>query len=380
MPARAFRITISNDSTYLVLNHAFDHLCHGDWTDGWQPPQQISAGGSGGFQSESAGVWTGTEGYVKYDVAGNDGSHGMVYAYWDNPYYGVTQFRFVASGGDVTPDCDYDSNGGSTFNSPANDFTLKPTGFRHTEGGGDITSPGDLGNWIVGPASLFGLEGIVKDPELLLALRDQEPSFQNLGPETLGSLDQATITDWVGDWRTDRVEIGITRSGSNELTISINDNLAQPSFTLTAVTTVGPSSLHRTLQGHKLSEMLGHENPGGKEGRLFQEAAYALAGQVVAVSSRPALASRYERLVDDLSRGVHGVNVSLGAAAKMGRNVANLIADSTSTLWLSDGVVLSLYGVFQDGSRVSERLQYQRIHEGGVVFADHMLQRHYEIR
>ncbi|GIF72450.1 AbfB domain-containing protein [Asanoa siamensis] len=180
MPARVGRVVILNRTSYFRLVKSFSHLCGGEWTPGgWEPPQVIEPGRSGGMQSESDGVATGTEGYAKYDVIWGARREGMIYVYWNNPYLGVTRPRFATHASDVLPDCDYAASGdGSTFTVDKGlRFHLVPTAYRHSDGGGDITAPGDLlAGFAAGPvggiALLFGLAGIVKDPIWEYELRD----------------------------------------------------------------------------------------------------------------------------------------------------------------------------------------------------------------
>jgi hypothetical protein len=189
MPERTSRVIIHNKTSYFKLVKTFDHLCHGDWTPGgWVPPQVIGPGQAGGIQSESGGIATGTEGYVKYDVVWGARREGMIYVYWDNPFLGVTHPKFATNGSDVLPDCDYDPpQDGSTFTVDRSlDFYLAPVRYGHTESGGDITAPGDLAAaFAAGPiggiALLFGLEGIVKDPVWEYELRDGQYSSVSAG-------------------------------------------------------------------------------------------------------------------------------------------------------------------------------------------------------
>src|SRR6185436_330639 len=146
MAQREARIIIHNRSGYLRLVKTFDHLCGGQWTPDWEPPGTIEPGADGTKWSESDGVWTGTEGYVKYDLVGPDKRHGMLYIYWDNPFYGRTTSKYITHVDDWLPDCDFEKpTDNSTFSVDTSlDFSLALTAFTHIEGGGNITSPGDL--------------------------------------------------------------------------------------------------------------------------------------------------------------------------------------------------------------------------------------------
>jgi hypothetical protein len=185
MPERTARIVINNRTGSLRLVKTFDHLCWGEWTPGgWRPPAAIEPGAIGGMQSESDGVLSGTEGYVKYDILSSGGRAGMIYIYWDNPWLGVTRPRFAVHASDVAPDCDFEApKAGNVFEvDPTVGFRLVPTRYGHTQGGGDVTAPGDLFQAfalgpVLGIASLFGLKGIVKDPVWEFELRDGAASF-----------------------------------------------------------------------------------------------------------------------------------------------------------------------------------------------------------
>ena len=87
MPRRSTRITLVNN-TSLTLQLIGTSPCHGDWTDVWEPPQKIlpKTGAPGllinSWESESAGIATGTEGWVKYLTNDNQ----LVYIHWDRSY------------------------------------------------------------------------------------------------------------------------------------------------------------------------------------------------------------------------------------------------------------------------------------------------------
>lgn len=182
MPERVGRVVIHNRTSNMKLVKTFAHLCHGDWTPGgWVPPDTIGPGQTGGMQSESGGVLTGTEGHAKYDVIRDaDGRQGMIYVYWDNPWFGVTHPRFATNAVDVHPDCDFQvPPGQSDFYSidTSLSFYVAPVRYGHTHGGADVTAPGDLAEaFALGPAlgivSLFALQGINKDPVWEYELRD----------------------------------------------------------------------------------------------------------------------------------------------------------------------------------------------------------------
>jgi hypothetical protein len=187
VPERVGRVVIHNRTSNMKLVKTFAHLCHGDWTPGgWVPPDTIGPGQTGGMQSESGGVLTGAEGHAKYDVIRDaDGRQGMIYVYWDNPWFGVTHPRFATNAVDVHPDCDFQvPPGQSDFYSidTSLSFYVAPVRYGHTHGGADVTAPGDLAEaFALGPAlgivSLFALQGINKDPVWEYELRDGPAPF-----------------------------------------------------------------------------------------------------------------------------------------------------------------------------------------------------------
>jgi len=112
MSVRAFRVRLTNDSGF-TLTKTFDHLCHGDWTPGLRPSDSIAVGQTVEWRSESSGLATGTEAYVKYRI---ESIGDTVYIYWDNPFtLGTTTAKGGVSTQDIEPDCDFEKTGGSDF-------------------------------------------------------------------------------------------------------------------------------------------------------------------------------------------------------------------------------------------------------------------------
>jgi hypothetical protein len=103
MPQRTFRIFLSNNTDHCLVrvNH---HLDHGEWTSGeWTPPPTIPPRSERGWQSESAGIGTGTEGWVEYrprvlpgpllgggfgDPCTQPEMADLIRITWDNPFLG----------------------------------------------------------------------------------------------------------------------------------------------------------------------------------------------------------------------------------------------------------------------------------------------------
>jgi len=173
MPVRSFKIVLDNNSGF-ALTKTFDHLCHGDFTPGLSPPNSVEPNQRVTWASESNGIATGTEGYVKYRVEGlkNTGitNGDTVYIYWDNPFtLGVTHAHCQVSTADIEPDCDFDKTpGGSAFAPPPSKFEA----FQSPQTGGP-TSGNTLelvGEVPLAPFFVFANSGITAIAEVGITL------------------------------------------------------------------------------------------------------------------------------------------------------------------------------------------------------------------
>jgi hypothetical protein len=173
MSARAFRFTLQNESGH-SLTKSFDHLCGGDWTPSLRPPDSIATDRQAAWRSESAGVATGTEAYVKYII---DGAGDTVYIYWDNPFaFGVTHAKGQVSTQDVEPDCDFQGPSGSTFPPPPSKFELFQS---FASGGpGGPSGIGLIAELPFAPILVFGTAGIQEDAFMSLTLSRKSNSLR----------------------------------------------------------------------------------------------------------------------------------------------------------------------------------------------------------
>lgn len=90
MAARSVTVNFTNNSD-IALVRSNDGLSHGEWTV--EPPVRIEAGTSVSWESESAGVATGTEGEVFYNIEtllGQTG--GQAHFHWDDPFVGANSY------------------------------------------------------------------------------------------------------------------------------------------------------------------------------------------------------------------------------------------------------------------------------------------------
>jgi hypothetical protein len=378
MPERSFRVIIENASSFLTLNQSFNHLCGGVYTGGWLPPGSIAPGTSGGIQSESDGFATGTEAYVKYDVDGPDGKHGMIYIYWDNPFWGYTHFRFASAQDDIAPDCDYSAAaGGSVFGNGSTplDFTLSLAAYKHgVNAGGDITQIGDLTVFAAGPAGgfadLLGVLGIDKNPELDLVFSDAVDAppvstpelFGQAKPPTVQLLTQATPEDWTGQWISENgiISVDIHLDGS-VLLVNVYDGTADPPISISNEAFVpGPVAL--LDRASPAIQLLINDQVEDPKQRLAYTRAVKniIAAAIDSPLRASAASSRFQALVGKAKTSTP-LAVAQAQARIVGRSIGFLLENQGGAAYLSDHVVLMLFGRFQSNKQVGTQLLYQRV-------------------
>jgi hypothetical protein len=205
MARRSIRVTLSNNTLFTLELASVSGPCHGSWTDPWEPPAQILPRTHGAWQSESSGIATGTEGWVKYLIKNTDGDprftnqscpEEMVYIHWDNPFVWPTsiddpkQFPLqpLVATSNVPPPCDADRSnewngvGGTLPRSCSHElFTAGVSGF----GPESVTWWDAIVNW---PA-IVGL-GVIGDLDINLEF--------TLGLRALGSVDQTLYSFYDG--------------------------------------------------------------------------------------------------------------------------------------------------------------------------------------
>jgi hypothetical protein len=133
MAARSVQINVFNNTDF-SLTKITEHLCRatgGDpvWTPGgWEPPDTIAGRTSASWRSESAGVLTGVEGWVKYKVPTGDLATDHIdeqgYIHWDNPYVwdmNTNPYNCDVSVSNITPDCDPGDDNSGGFAAPSED-------------------------------------------------------------------------------------------------------------------------------------------------------------------------------------------------------------------------------------------------------------------
>lgn len=192
MPERTFRIFLSNNTEFPLIK-AYDHRCHGFWTSSdWEAPEVIPPKTELGWQTESGGVMTGTEGWVKYRrgvprivlPGGPPPPLDLVetiYIYWDNPFFPnpieseiATKVKCSVTLGDVTADCEPETNnGGNTFPDPPVNFEIVQTSFSNA--GAQFKN--DLVKMtpqiLISPIIIFGTTGIIEHAEARFTFRQK---------------------------------------------------------------------------------------------------------------------------------------------------------------------------------------------------------------
>jgi hypothetical protein len=130
MPDRSVRIELTNTSGQ-TIKKTFEHHCHGNWTDGWAPPNEIPNNTSAPFQAENnAGdPLPAAEGYVTFGIPYRDKDNNPMqdelYLYWSNPFIGVPQVKGSVSTQPVQPDCDFQKQAiDLRFPPPPSSFTV----------------------------------------------------------------------------------------------------------------------------------------------------------------------------------------------------------------------------------------------------------------
>jgi hypothetical protein len=90
MASRSVNVNFVNHSDVALIRGS-GNLSHGIWTT--QPPLRIEAAATVGWESESNGVATGTEGEVTYNIETGPGqTAGSAHFHWDNPFAGSNSY------------------------------------------------------------------------------------------------------------------------------------------------------------------------------------------------------------------------------------------------------------------------------------------------
>jgi hypothetical protein len=412
MPPRSFRVEIANSSTDLTLTQTFNHLCEGQWTGGWGPPGTIvpGPGSTGGLQSESGNnsFMTGTEGYVKYavhqkDQFGADNVLGMIYVYWDNPWFGVTHFRFQSAKGDVWPDCDFTPPKGvfpPDTTSPV-DFGFGFVDYQHgpTSGGDVITNIGNLLGYALAPVAgaaaagagppgtepgtdsigaaigyLAGVNGIDANPELDLQVFDVSspvgPSF-GAGSEQTASLklfSDASLRDWAGNWAGGKVTLDIEPTPTGQqLSATGQDSTLSPPLSLTQTFLPGLTDLLKN-ETSALGILVGTQAKNPEQAGALRRAARAT---IEAAAAKTTVSRSETRQFFSNAVAKEGVTVSAEQTNSVGQAIAAL--QDNGVAYLSSGVVLHLFAVFRGADQTGLQILYQRADASGEIVVDVML-------
>jgi hypothetical protein len=383
MPERSFKIEIRNATSDLALVQSFNHLCGGSWTAGLAPQGRIPPSSSAALEAESDGIMTGTEGYVKYDLIRGPGKFGMIYAYWDNPWWGVTHFRCGGALDDIFPDCDFDPPAGSSgfTGGPLTAASLHFVSYIGGKaGGGEITSLTDFSNAaLLGPFFTFALLGIDKNPTLRLEVVDSTtvsspgtsvPLFGSAPPgrRSLRLFTKAPLEQWVGLWSQGRVEIRIDRVNSLLLSARITDRSTATPLEFTDSFTPGPEGLLQSGASPILDGLIGHNIQAVQERQTVRRVATRI---IQSAAARPLSRSLVRQRVQAEVGQNSGITTT--DLEKFSGALGKILSPASGAAYLSHNVALHLYAVLQGGVQIGFQLQYQRLGASGEVLANAFL-------
>jgi len=177
-----------------------DLLCHGVWTQGFQPPDLIKPFETVEWRSESDGWLRGTEGYVVYELPSDDTVaelHGYLCITWVNAFLsydsrGGTRYsvnlvfpsgNFV--GGAPTLDGCTDTTPNPSIYSPTSGmggYTFSEASLGNADlygsGGYEATTVPNGGEWLFGTITLAGMSTIYEHALLSLTLVNCSESCQ----------------------------------------------------------------------------------------------------------------------------------------------------------------------------------------------------------
>jgi hypothetical protein len=413
MASRTFRVIIRNRSAKFVLSSTFSHLCDGGWTGGWEPPGVIcfptpgtrptifvcpNQTGEGAMQSESDWAFAGTEGYVKFDVLDptepSDQRVGMIYVYWNNPFYGTTHCKFASNSVDVPPDCDYSGPGAGSIAPPGPQASLP---FTFVPSWGVVNAPDHgmypvigtvdddpqaadfaaasaafgvgaavgvgVGGLVAGVGDLVATTGVIDHAWIQIDLIDGAPANvgsiagQSARAPTYAQDRNPSASDWSGHWVGNDVTVDISSPGLTgarvlrpaPLSVSISDKTAQPPITMTR-----PVDLAR-------------------HARIPARSAFSTltAGEVARNARsevKPFVSSHRAQTL------AHRNSVVLLRGLELPRD-SNGTAYIDGAIYLPEAIVLRLYKEYESVTFASLRLVYQRIGADGRMATNQRLVR-----
>jgi hypothetical protein len=110
MPRRSTAITLSSNTGLDLTPIGTAGPCHGSWTNEVSPPSMIPKKTCAGWEAESSGFLTETEGLVKYRISNPAPCQlELVFIYWNNPFVwqggsdGTKVIQYSVTTTDVAP-------------------------------------------------------------------------------------------------------------------------------------------------------------------------------------------------------------------------------------------------------------------------------------
>ena len=385
MPVRSVRVHIYNESSYLTMQRTALQSCSGGWTDGWAPPPNtIAPGVNSLFQAESDGVATGAIGYIKFDLVAANGKHGMVYLYWDNPYMGATNFKLRTDLMDVPVDCGSTDSSTSTFsdsgNPPPLDFGVQYAyGDQDGSNAMNDTPLQTLGSALEGPAAIFGESNIIAHAWVDIHIQDQEPRGLPSTPPamyTFSAKSNVVPNDWVGHWSGSGVDVQISSKSGSMVSVQVTDSTKPPfvvteSIELTQLPLLVGKETEGTLASHSDVSELKTGGQATKQGAMPVAKHLKVPSAASPISKTPAAApADQSKTTDEKLTAQSNRDPTVTPVATP---LQHRYKDS---IFLGDGVSLTLMNVTADGQPHGMSVRYQRHSKTPPVSLDLELMRY----
>lgn len=397
MPARVFRYTLQNTITGHTMRLEAHSLCGGCWTPGgWRPPDSIASGARGGWQSESCGIMTGTQGWVKYRLnRDSDGANrGLVYVYWTNPYLGVTRGKWGIAGQNIVADCDEDAPGaGSSFaaetgeNARPSDLFLDPVAARKNGEPVVLDSLKDMLHLPMAPFVIFLAAGIYERMEIDLRLRSSStPSLlPTPGVKTSTVETRPQPASFVGTWTGQSLSVSVALTGFRQFQVQVSDRTQPVPLELNVSASLGLGTVAHPIDEFINTELLRRDGTDRTEMIRAAAALGAMSASLRSLEDQPAGSASWsltstrhvpEASARELTRTAiqkRAVSAGIEQSTELS-TVAAAVAEIAQTakymIHLGQGIALYLVRIEEDGRFASYRLHYQRLTEDGQVLVD----------
>lgn len=355
MAARSVHVFFKN-LTDETLSRVDEGLDHGIYTDPWFPPQAIAPGAVGEWQTESDGLFTGTEGHAKYTIS-NGQTFEFVEVKWDNPYIG-------RNGSSIGITQDFSGETSKVFEG-ANEINGEPPPNWVKMTNGDVEA------WIDGvlfPPYIFANASSADDANASFAIRRKQVSSPLFGAPSDAPRSSRVNTalkpaEWTGLWGGDGVSITLASLGGiggREMSANILDATADSGLQLQENFTLGGHAwaTNALVVGVQNEFSAAKAADNGVVSMITKAAVKSISSLRGNASSEvvSAVQSAVRAALD-----VQGARVSESKILSISKSAAAVASIPRSTVMLSHGIGLTLYDDFQDGHKTGSRLLYERL-------------------